>query len=71
MKYSRFTAFNIVGGIVWVVLFLGAGYLFGTTPIVKRHFQLVIFGIIIISLLPIVFELLRNRGQQLQDEGQA
>ncbi len=69
MKYSRFTAFNIVGGIVWVVLFLGAGYLFGTTPIVKRHFQLVIFGIIIISLLPIVFELLRNRGQQLQDEG--
>jgi membrane-associated protein len=68
MKYSKFLAFNIIGGVVWVWLFLGAGYLFGTTPIVKRNFQLVIFGIIVISLLPIAFEMFRGRKAKTPDE---
>lgn len=59
MTYSRFLAYNIIGGVLWIVLFIIAGYLFGNIPIVKRNFTLVIFGIIIISILPGVIEYLR------------
>ena len=59
MAYRRFLLYNVVGGIIWVVGFLGAGYLFGNVPAVKEHFSLVILGIIAVSLLPMVFEFLR------------
>jgi membrane protein DedA with SNARE-associated domain len=44
-----------------VVLFLGAGYWFGNVPVVKEHFSLVILGIIVVSVLPMLFELIRAR----------
>ncbi|MFM8392738.1 MAG: DedA family protein, partial [Acidobacteriota bacterium] len=59
MSYGRFIVYNIAGGILWIVLFIVAGYLFGNIPIVKRNFTLVIFGIIIVSVLPGVIEYLR------------
>jgi membrane-associated protein len=56
MNYSRFWMFNVSGAICWVGLFLLGGYFFGNVPIVKRNFSLVILGIIVVSVLPVVFE---------------
>lgn len=55
MDRARFTMWNVVGGIVWVVLFVGAGYLFGNIPVVAHNLELLIFGIIGFSLLPSVW----------------
>jgi len=56
MNYKKFLLYNVVGGIFWVVLFIGAGYFFGNLEIVKKNFTLVIFGIIILSIMPGVIE---------------
>lgn len=61
MNYSRFFTFNVVGAILWVVLFLGAGYLFGNIPLIKDNFSLVILTIIAVSLLPILFEYIKAK----------
>ncbi|MGH7516829.1 MAG: DedA family protein [Gemmatimonadales bacterium] len=61
MTYSRFLAYNIVGGIVWVTLFVLAGYFFGNLPAVRQNFTYVILAIIALSVLPIVFEYLKAR----------
>jgi membrane-associated protein len=60
MTYRRFMVYNVVGGILWVVGFLLLGFHFGNLPAVKRNFTLVIVGIIIISILPGVFEFIRE-----------
>jgi len=60
MQYSRFLAYNVVGGVVWVTLFVWAGYLFGDIPVVQERFELVILGIIGVSVLPIAIELLKG-----------
>lgn len=60
MSYKRFVLYNIVGGIMWVSLFLFAGYLFGTFSFVKNNLSLVIIGIIVISLLPAAWEFLAH-----------
>ncbi len=59
MNYKRFLAYNIIGGILWVALFIFAGYFFGTLPFVKNNFSLIIIAIIIISIVPALFEYLR------------
>ena len=64
MSYGRFTSFNIIGGILWVVSFCLAGYLFGNIPVVKRNFTIVIFAIILISVLPIVYAFIQNHLQK-------
>ncbi len=64
MEYRRFGLFNITGGIVWVVLFVASGYGFGNIPAVKRNFQYVILAIIVLSVLPIVFEWWRSRREK-------
>jgi len=61
MTYGKFISYNIIGGGLWVVICLGAGYLFGNTAWVKEHFEAVIFAIIGLSLLPMVFEFWKNR----------
>ena len=61
MTYRRFVIYNIAGGIVWVALFLLAGYFFGNLPVVRDNFSLVILAIIALSLLPAVVEFLRHR----------
>ncbi len=63
MAYRRFIFFNIVGGVAWVILLVLIGYSFGNIPFVRDHFFLVILAIIVISVLPVVFELLRPREQ--------
>ncbi len=67
MEYKKFITYNIVGGFLWVAIFLSAGYFFGTTPIVRKNFTLVIFGIIIISILPAVFEIVKQKYGKKND----
>src|SRR5688500_8475853 len=61
MNFFRFWLFNITGGIAWVVICVGAGYYFGAMDFVKKHFELVIVAIVVISVLPMVWELWRAR----------
>jgi len=61
MAYPRFIAFCIGGGVLWVTLLTLAGYFLGSQPFVKNNFELVIFAIIGISLLPMVVEVVRAR----------
>jgi membrane-associated protein len=59
MTYRRFLAYNVIGGFVWVYLFVYSGFIFGNQPLVQKNFKLVILAIIFLSLLPIVFEFWR------------
>jgi membrane-associated protein len=61
MKYSKFLSYNVIGGFIWVVGFVAAGFLFGNIPAVKKNFTLVIFAIILLSILPPVIELLKHK----------
>lgn len=61
MHYPRFLAYNVIGGFVWVLLFVWAGFFFGNIPAVEHNFTLVIFAIIFISLLPPIIEFIRSR----------
>ncbi len=61
MSYRKFITYNVTGGIIWVVLFATAGYLFGNLEVVKKNLSLIMLGIIILSILPAVFEYLRHR----------
>ncbi|MDR0292370.1 MAG: DedA family protein [Elusimicrobium sp.] len=61
MTYGRFLSYNVVGGALWVLVFTLAGYKFADLPVVKTHFHFVILGIIIISVLPAVWEFVRAK----------
>ena len=61
MSYGKFIAYNVVGGVGWVVLLIGAGYLFGNIPFVKKNFSLALLAIIVLSTVPVVTEYLRHR----------
>ncbi|MFN7926956.1 MAG: DedA family protein [Blastocatellia bacterium] len=61
MKYPKFLAFSVAGGILWICGLVSLGYFFGNLPIVKNNFGLVIIAIIFISVLPAVIEALRAR----------
>lgn len=61
MNYSRFIAYNVVGGIVWVTGLTLAGYFLGEFDIIRNNFEKVIFGIILLSILPIIIEYFRNK----------
>lgn len=61
MSYPKFIAYNVIGAVLWVVLFVLGGYFFGNIPTVRDNFTLVILAIIAISVVPIVLEALRAR----------
>lgn len=62
MSYrQKFLPYNIFGAVLWIGLLLGAGYIFGQHPFVQKHYELVILGIVIVSVLPMVVEFLRMR----------
>lgn len=63
MSYLKFATFNITGGVLWVTSFLFIGYFFGGLPVIKDNFTYVIFGIIILSILPPVIELIREKNK--------
>jgi membrane-associated protein len=61
MRYAAFAMYNVLGGVLWVGICLGAGYAFGNVPVVKKNFSLVAIGIVAVSLIPMVVEWLRHR----------
>ncbi|MEK6855452.1 MAG: DedA family protein [Nanoarchaeota archaeon] len=61
MNYRRFLLFNISGGILWISLFLFAGYYFGTIPFVKENLTIFILIIIFLSIIPLIVEYLRKK----------
>ncbi|MES2693089.1 MAG: DedA family protein [Verrucomicrobiota bacterium] len=75
MTYSRFIAYNIIGGFIWIYFFTYAGFAFGNQPFVQKNFKLVILAIIVLSVLPIVWEFWRgwqeNRKAKAEGRPQA
>lgn len=66
MKYSQFALYNVLGGAIWVGSFLLLGYFFGNQPIVKKNFSLVVLGIIVVSVMPAVWEVIKARRSKPQ-----
>ncbi len=64
MTYGHFITYNVVGGILWVAIFIFGGHFFGNIPIVKENFEFVIVAIIAISVLPMVVEFFKARTQR-------
>lgn len=63
MKYPKFMAYNIIGALLWVGIFLYAGYFFGNIPSVRKNFTMVILAILVVSVLPIVYEVWKARRE--------
>ena len=63
MRYTRFLFYNVAGALLWILSLVLGGYLFGNIPVVRRNFSLVIFAIIILSILPGIIEVWRQRGR--------
>ncbi|MBF0099605.1 MAG: DedA family protein [Desulfobacterales bacterium] len=67
MNYAKFLLYNITGGVAWITLFLLGGYFLGNLPIVKQNFNIFIMVIIIVSVLPIVYEWWKFRKEEKTD----
>jgi membrane-associated protein len=61
MEYKRFVFFNIFGAFLWTTMFIFLGYFFGNIPFVQKNFELLVVAIIVISVLPMVVEFIRDR----------
>lgn len=64
MTYWKFISYNVIGGVGWVAVFVFMGYFFGSIPFVKRHFTIIIFAIILISMIPGIVEFIRHRRKK-------
>jgi len=67
MPYPRFIGFSLIGSLLWVSICVGAGVFFGEMEVVKKNFELVILGVIGVSLLPIVFEVVKHKMEKKLD----
>lgn len=61
MNYKKFLFYNVFGAIAWVFTFILAGYFFGNLPVVKRNFHIVIFGVIFVSILPMLVPWVKSK----------
>jgi len=68
MTYWRFISYNVIGGVGWVAIFVFGGYFFGNIPFVKRNFTVIIAAIIIISVLPGVIEIIRQKVRMKKEK---
>jgi membrane-associated protein len=64
MNYFRFALYNVIGGVAWVLICVLSGYAFGSIPFVKQHFEMVIVGVVIVSVLPMAVEFIRARRKK-------
>lgn len=67
MRYRKFIVYNVVGALVWTSVFIFAGYYFGNIPFVRDNFGLVVIAIILISVLPVGYELIQHRLRRAPD----
>lgn len=63
MNYRTFLTYNILGGFIWVTLFVWAGYLFGGIKLIKENFEFAVIGIIIMSVIPVIVEYIKHRKE--------
>ncbi|RJT45368.1 DedA family protein [Rahnella woolbedingensis] len=70
MSYRHFAAYNVIGALVWVLLFTYAGYIFGDLPIVQENLKLLIVAIIVVSILPGVIEIWRHKRAAAKEKRQ-
>lgn len=68
MSYRHFAAYNVIGALIWVLLFTYAGYFFGALPFVQENLKLLIVAIIVVSILPGVVEVIRHRRAAARSE---
>ncbi len=61
MSYGKFISYNIIGGILWVLIATLSGYFFGNIPFVNENFSLVIIGVVLVSIIPIIFQFLKHK----------
>lgn len=61
MHFGRFTIFNVIGGVLWVSIFSCLGYFFGGIPFIQDNFELVIVAILVISLIPTIYGLIKAK----------
>jgi membrane-associated protein len=61
MRHSTFQLYSSTGGVLWVAMFIALGYFFGNIPVVKSNLALVMIGVIVVSLLPIVWALIAKK----------
>lgn len=68
MEYKKFLTYNLTGGITWVAIFLFAGHFFGNIPFIKENFHFVAIVIVLISVVPIVIEVIKAKLEKKQNE---
>lgn len=61
MHYRTFLFYNVIGGFIWVTSLIFAGYFFGQMPIIQENFEYAVIAIVIISLLPMIFEFIKHK----------
>ena len=61
MNYQQFLSYNVIGGLLWVCIATLSGYIFGNIKFVRENFSLVVIGVVLISLIPIVFEIVNKK----------
>jgi len=68
MNYRKFIIYNVIGAVAWVTLMLGSGWLLGQVPVVKKHFELIVVGIVVLSVMPMVVEWWKHRGAKREED---
>lgn len=64
MSYPKFLFYNVIGGILWINSLVWAGYFFGTLPFVEKNFEIVILAIIVLSLIPVAYEMIQTKREK-------
>lgn len=65
MRYLRFLSFNVFGGIGWVLSMTFAGYFLGGVPLIRRNFEKVVLGIVLVSVLPLLIQFVQSRRNRV------
>ncbi len=68
MPYKEFGTYNVGGALLWTILFCGAGYLFGNLPVVQHNFTLVVLAIVLVSVVPVVLEIVQATKESKQGQ---
>ena len=68
MSFGQFTYYNVVGGILWIVSFLGIGFIFGNIPFIKDNFTYVMIVIIVLTILPAIFAAIKARRTMIEGD---
>ncbi|HVH45805.1 MAG TPA: VTT domain-containing protein [Labilithrix sp.] len=71
MNYKKFILYNIVGAALWVTLMLGSGWLLGQVPFVKERFEIIVIGIVVLSVMPMVVEWWKARSEKPEKDEKA